>query len=424
MKKIPSVLHLSYSDKKGGAALACLRIHQALTSNGTYSSTLLVKNKNLNDNSIIPIYDSKIGVIYGKIKSSISRKIQYLQKTENKILHSSSCLPCTLHSRINNHNADLVHLHWVQSETISIKSIGLITKPTIWTLHDSWPFCGCEHHPNYYYLDKRFINGYTINNKPNGNFGIDLDRWTWLRKVKSFRNKIHLVAPSKWMERQVKSSILMKNWDVKVIPNPVTNEFFSNYDDNTVRELFDLPKNKFLILCAGYNLTYDFNKGFDLLDKILDYLDFLDKEKDIELILVGVNKKNINFRKNIKTHFFSYITDINKLSMLYSSSNLLCITSRIENQSQMIAEGQALGVPPVAFNTSGNTENIEHKKTGLLVKPFDCKEFAESIIEIKNNPVKYNLIKKFSREFASLKYNSKNIAKLYTELYGNILHKT
>ena len=42
---------------------------------------------------------------------------------------------------------DLVHLHWVQGEMISIESIGRINKPLVWTLHDNWAFLGSEHLP-------------------------------------------------------------------------------------------------------------------------------------------------------------------------------------------------------------------------------------------------------------------------------------
>lgn len=422
MIKKPLIIHLSYSDIKGGASIACFRIHKSILREGKYISKILVKDQNIFSADILPIYKSIVGKIYGKIKSNLGRKIQLLQNSKSTIIHSNSFLPSFLHRTLNKSEAEIIHLHWIQCDTISIKSIGRIKKPVVWTLHDSWPFCGCEHHPNYY-IDKRFQDGYNKNNKPKGNFGIDLDKWAWHSKVKSFKNKIYIVTPSEWMAKNVMSSKLMKNWKVKVIPNPVPDVFFNNYDINEVRGLFNLPKNKFLLLFSGYKADKDFNKGYDLLEKILYYLDFINKEKDIELILIGIDKKNINLKNNIKTHSFSYISNINKLSMLYSASNLICVTSRIENQCQIIAEAQAVGAPPIAFNSTGNSENIKHKKTGLLIKPFDYQKFAESIIEIKRNPKLYNLMKNYSREFASLRYKGKNISRLYTNLYDMILNK-
>ena len=47
-----------------------------------------------------------------------------------------------IHKKINKSNYDLINLHWVQGEFISIESIGKITKPIVWTLHDTWAFSG------------------------------------------------------------------------------------------------------------------------------------------------------------------------------------------------------------------------------------------------------------------------------------------
>ena len=43
---------------------------------------------------------------------------------------------------------------------ISIKEISKIKKTLVWTLHDMWPFCGCEH----YAYSNRYSEGYTKDN--------------------------------------------------------------------------------------------------------------------------------------------------------------------------------------------------------------------------------------------------------------------
>ena len=60
-------------------------------------------------------------------------------------------------------NYDLINLHWIQGEMISIEEIGRIKKPIVWTLHDAWPFCGTEHFPNGL-NDKRYEYGYFRSN--------------------------------------------------------------------------------------------------------------------------------------------------------------------------------------------------------------------------------------------------------------------
>ena len=65
---------------------------------------------------------------------------------------------------------DLVHLHWIGNEMMSMKQISKINKPLVWTMLDMWPFTGCEH----YTFDKRFISGYNSNNRPNFENGLSV----------------------------------------------------------------------------------------------------------------------------------------------------------------------------------------------------------------------------------------------------------
>lgn len=87
-------------------------------------------------------------------------------------------MPSGWAEKINKMDIDIVHLHWVGAETLSIEDIGRINKPVIWTLHDMWPFCGIEHYaPDL--LESRWRNNYE--NHSFSSF-IDLDFIVWKRK--------------------------------------------------------------------------------------------------------------------------------------------------------------------------------------------------------------------------------------------------
>ena len=49
---------------------------------------------------------------------------------------------------INQFDCDVVHLHWINNNMLSIRDIARIKKPIVWTMHDRCPCCGVEHHPN------------------------------------------------------------------------------------------------------------------------------------------------------------------------------------------------------------------------------------------------------------------------------------
>jgi len=77
-------------------------------------------------------------------------------------------------TRINDSDADVVHLRWVQEEMLSISDFARIKKPIVWTLHDMWAFCGAEHLAS----DTHWRDGHFRHNRPQGERGIDLNRWT------------------------------------------------------------------------------------------------------------------------------------------------------------------------------------------------------------------------------------------------------
>jgi len=62
---------------------------------------------------------------------------------------SLNIFPTGLHKVLNASDADVIHLHWINNEMISIKEIAKIKKPLVWTLHDMWPLCGAEHFPGW-----------------------------------------------------------------------------------------------------------------------------------------------------------------------------------------------------------------------------------------------------------------------------------
>ncbi len=68
----------------------------------------------------------------------------YLQKSTNAVHRSFNLVSRGIASAIEHSDPSVVHLHWLGQGALSIKEIGSIPGPVVWTLHDSWPFCGAE----------------------------------------------------------------------------------------------------------------------------------------------------------------------------------------------------------------------------------------------------------------------------------------
>jgi len=181
------VIHISFSDLSGGAAVAAYRIHKAQLSIGIDSEFWV--EKAISGDFTVKNKGSAV-LNFGKLV--FPKVIFKLFRTENKILHSLALFPSFLIKKINESNADFVNLHWIQNEMLSIEDIKKIKKPIIWTLHDMWAFCGAEHYTD----DLRWQEGYFNQNRPNYEKGLDLNKWVWKRKLRNWKKPFTIVTPS------------------------------------------------------------------------------------------------------------------------------------------------------------------------------------------------------------------------------------
>lgn len=408
------IIHLNFSDISGGAARAAYRIHHSLLKKGIDSQMWVNKAKS-NDWTVkepFNYYEKGINEFRTRL---INYSIVKMLKTENKIIHSPSILPSSWLKHINNSNADVVHLHWTQNEMLSIKDISKISKPIVWTLHDMWAFCGSEHYTN----DNRWIEGYYPHNRPNYETGFDLNRWTWQRKRKYWKNSIQIITTSRWLANCVKKSKLMHNWPVSVIPTPIDTVYWRPLDKKVARKKLNLPIDVPLILFGADSNLNDPRKGYDLLLSALGNLKKNSSAKKFELVVFGHDKPNSPTYFDFPIHYMGKLHDDEALKTVYSAADLTIVPSRQDNLPNVVIEAQACGSPVVAFDVGGLPDIIKHQKTGYLAKPFDTKDLANGISSILLN---YELgeFKKYSLENIISNFNEKKIAQSYLNIYEMI----
>ena len=409
------IIHLNHSDISGGAARSAYRIHHSLLKEGA-NTEMWVEKAISNDYSIKQPFNYLEKKINKFCNLIIHHSIVKMLKTKNKIIHSPSILPSRWLKYINNSDADIVHLHWIQNEMLSIKDISKIKKPVVWTLHDMWAFCGAEH----YTSDNRWINGYHQNNRPNYETGFDLNRWTWHRKKEYWKKPIQVVTSSNWLANCVKKSKIMHNWPVSVIPTPIDIINWKPLDKIVARKKLNLPINVPLILFGADSDLNDRRKGFDLLLSALKNLKKNSYTKKIELVVFGHDKPNYQIHFDFPIHYTGQLNNDVELQTVYSATDLTIVPSRQDNLPNIVIEAQACGSPVVAFDIGGLPDIIQHKKTGYLAKPFNTEDLANGISTILINN-KFGEFNKYSTENISLNFNEKKIAQSYLNIYEMIL---
>lgn len=419
------VLSVSYSDLAGGAAKAAYRLHCALnrttttsSSNQTTKSQMLVMEKVTNDWTVVRNPNKghrNLSLLRKHLAIMMAKK---LLKIQSSTLPSISLLPSNMDTVLNQWHADLVHLHWIGYEMLSISNIGKIKKPLVWTLHDMWPFCGAEH---YSISDMRWRDGYTKENRPTSERGIDLNRLVWKEKLKKWKVPINIVTPSNWLADCVRKSFLMKDWPVRVIHNPIDTDVYKPIDKKTARDLLGFPRDKHILLFGSAYGASDPRKGFSYLKEALDILQNKKALPKLEIVVLGSSEPKKPFDLGFPVRYMSYLYDDISLNILYSSADITVIPSTIDNLPNMAVETLASGTPVVAFSAGGLPDLIKHEKTGYLAKPFNAKDMADGIELILKNQEYHRELSKNAREYAVKIFSYDNIAKQYINLYEDIL---
>ncbi len=394
--------------KVGGAAVVARRLNQVFKSGGINLETVT-----LNDT----VFDKLIGIL-----SVMEQKFwPMLMKTKNIVYHSPAMFSRGIEDYLRLFNPDIVHLHWINKGLMKPEDLLTIRKPIIWTMHDMWPFCGAEHHTN----ESRFINGYSKNNRPKNESGIDINRFVWMRKVSVYKelNDIIFICPSLWLYNLAKKSFLLKDKRVQYIPNGVDSKVFFSINKNMAKISLGLPKNKKILLLGSAFIDGDRNKQNDVFLKILEYVK--DLKNDFMVITLGsgdTSSFNKVFRElGVRVKHFGFISKEKVLNKIYNASDIFLMFSRHENMPTMLIESMACGTPAIAFSIGGIPEIIESDRYGYLIKPFDYIEYGKKLRKFILGDNLFD--RKFITKSIMKKYDIEKTKKLYLKVFDSLVKR-
>lgn len=408
------ILIVNTSDIEGGAARAAYRLHKALLTQDV-DSQMLVQSKSSDDFTVLA-ETSKLRKGFNKLCLKIDRFLVRFYKERTKTLFSPSWFGFgNIVAKINEINPDIVHLHWTYRGMMKIEDMARIKAPIVWSLHDMWAFTGGCHYDEECKAYEKDCGSCKVLGSDKEN---DLSRKIYNRKQKAFSKieSLTIVGLSKWLNDCAKNSTLLRDKKHINLPNPIDTNIFKPFDMNKSRELWNLPKDKKLVLFGAMGATSDPRKGFKELSDALHKLE----GKNIEFVVFGSSEPKVSQDFDFKTHYLGSLHDDVSLVTLYSAVDVMIVPSLQENLSNAIMESLACATPVVGFDIGGNSDMIEHQKTGYLVKPFDTSALASGIEWVltteNHDELCQNAREKVLREFDSVV-----VSKRYIELYEDIL---
>lgn len=413
-----SVLHLSESDTPGGAPRAGYRLHRALAGAGV-DSRMWVGEKRSGDHTVEERSPGgRMAGMLDRLRGALNRRTARLADPENPAAHYTGWMGRLSAKEINRSSADLVHLQWFHGPFLSVRQIGRIRKPAVWTLHDMWAFCGAEH----YAPDEegaRWRNGYSADSREGG--GPDVNRWTWRRKKRHWRRPIQIVTPSRWLGECVSRSALMGDWPVSVIPYALDLETFRPWPRELARDILGLPKDPLLVLFGAWGGSGDDRKGWDLLARALPMLG--ERIEEAEGVIFGQDAPRERPDLGLPLHYMGHLHDAAALALLYSAADLMAVPSRQDNLPQTGIEAQACGCPVAAFRVAGMPDVLEDGVTGRLAEPFSSESLAEAMAWMLEDPERRRRLGEQSRERARKLWSPDGVARRYRELYRELLEQ-
>lgn len=412
------IVHISTQDY-GGAGIAAYRLHKAMQNYGL-DSKMIVLNKETNDNSVLRIPDMYFrgDNLTSTQENSLLNTIQWLLVSTDISLYPNRPAGLEIFTGTRTViyfekikeilDADIINLHWVFGIFDYKRAhLALKNKKIVWTLHDMNPFTGGCHYSND--CDKfKLICSKCPQLGSADEKDISYENFITKQQIYQYLD-ISIVTPSHWLLKQAENSALFKNFKKYCIKNTHPKNVFQPYDKAALKNKFNIPQEKKVILYGADDLTNQ-RKGTKYLLKTLEYL------KDYkEQFIIGFFGNNTFHINNFDTISFGKIQSPSELSVIYNLSDCFVIPSLEDNLPNTVAEALLSGTPVVGFKTGGIPDMVVHLQTGYLANKYDTYDLANGIkwiIDYSNDNIRFNC-----RKSAEEMFDEKTIVERYLNVY-------
>ena len=398
-----SVLHLVFTTKGGGAGIAAFRLHQSLKEKN-YKSFILTIDDFKKTNLIKNIFIKYLSIILCKLDISSYWFPQ-----------SIGLLGQGLINKINDHEANIIHIHWINQGFLSIKEISEIKKPIVWTLHDEWFYSGSEHYET---KEKLIFESIIYNEKvflPKfirkiffkiryllSDIIIDYKLSSWSKK------SFYVISPSRWALKKLKKSKI-KNLICKslVSENLISSSIFENKISSI--------SSKIILYVSSQGID-DIRKGGFIIKPLIPFI----KSLGYQLHIVGDYKSSKSELNHSNDVFFHGKLKNKDLFTLMTKSSILFHPSLVDNKPNVMIESLLAGCPVITYNSGGQKEIINSKDEGICVENYSVKSFKKAFLKIINS--KQNSIDSRNARINRARkiYGNKKSLSIHLKLYKEI----
>jgi glycosyltransferase involved in cell wall biosynthesis len=420
LKSDMKILHVNTNDIAGGAARAAFRLHTGLKRIGT-KSEMFVQNKSSDDSTVTCFNgtSSVIEKVYRRFRREYIQRCFSVYRNSRPSgleLFSDDRAPFGKSLVDQIPKADIFNLHWLSGFLDLNEFFERVTIPVVWTLHDMYAFTGGCHYNVH-------CDRYTAQCGACPQLGSihesDLSRRIWQRKKKAYGKvgfrRLHLVAPSRWMAKEIGRSTLLRDLPITIIPNGLDADVFVPKDRQGLRTALNIRQDARVVLFISDSVAKQ-RKGFNLLAEALLGIEAVDN-----LLLVSIGSGKPVIPSNINNLHLGSIQSEFLMSVALNTADVFVIPSLQDNLPNTVLEAMACGIPVVGFDTGGIPDMVRHGETGLLAPVGDVRALREAISRCLRDRDKCEVMGVNGRKVVEREYTLEVQAKRYIALYEQIL---
>lgn len=419
------VLHIN-TYQFGGAAKACIRLHEGLLAQGIDSKLLSLKvshktvasyQYDKKETAYMPTFRQRLRDKAKRLLAELHIDIDKKQKAPNQLagrppyFELFSTLEGVYDLSQNGlvQDSDIINLHWVAG-FFDYSSLRKIKKPIVWTMHDMNPFTGGCHYDS---SCGKFTTDCSNCPQLQGTINPNLSNQILNKKKEALvgLGNFHVVSPSVWLKEESQKSIF-KTYPHYHIPNSFPKNTFQSRDKEFSRSLLDLPSDKKIILFVADSI-HNTRKGYTYLVEALAKLD----DKEVLLCAIGSNTHLSN--SQIPCIELGRIEDERLMSVAYAAADVFVIPSLEDNLPNTVGESLCCGTPVISFNVGGIPDMVQDGTNGYLCPEISVDSLKQTIEKFLDNPAIFDR-EKISKE-AHEKYALEVQARAYIDLYERIL---
>ena len=403
------IIHVSTFYNKGGSGRSAYRIHSGLIRN-SFDSKMLVKHLDIDEKNVYSISGGIVNLID-----------KFLSKILNLLSLNDMFFLSTIFLKFNYYfkSSNIIQLYNLHGNYFGLAFLPFIAKNKIIVLRlsDMWSFTG---HCSYSYDCEKWKIGCGkcpyLNEYPKLKYDNTKLLWKLKKIIFGQCNKLHIVAPSKWIKKISEESPIFSNAQFHYIPNGIDTDIFSLKFRNDNKDTFKNKNNK-VVMFISESFDEDYRKGSKY---FIEALNILKNNYDINISILIVGKTSEKNQIPYNVIYKGFLKNNIELRDCYCNSDILVLPTLAENLPNTILESMACGTPVVGFNIGGLPDAIKHMKNGYLANYKDSNDLARGIYTILSNE---KLLKKMSLKSNRLiekEFTVKNEIDNFIKLYDSI----